>query len=148
MAITTKLMQVEIADIGRSIYSGPCTSLVAPAAHGEVCILPRHAPFLARLNPGVITLRIPDGESQVFYVAGGYLECLDSTVTVLADQMLRSGEIDREAALAAKAEAERVLKEPHLRKERDEALREIIKALAQLRALELAQGDAVKKHRR
>lgn len=148
MEKTENLMQVEIADIGRSIFSGPCRSLVAPAAYGEVCILPRHAPFLTRLNPGVISLKTPDNERQTYFVAGGYLEVIDSTVTVLADQMLRSDEIDREAALQAKQEAERFLKEPHLARERDEAMMKMIKALAQLRTLEIARIEQSKMHRR
>lgn len=129
-------MQVEIADVGQQLYSGPCLSLTAPAALGEVCILPRHAPFLGKLVPGEIRLETGAGERLVYYVSGGYLEVKSSTVTVLADRMLRSFEIDREAALAAKARAEGVLKTSPVLRERDRAKLELVKALAQLRVLE------------
>ncbi|CAL1238851.1 ATP synthase F1 subunit epsilon [Candidatus Methylocalor cossyra] len=145
MESTTKTLHAEIADIGRLIFSGACSRLVAPAALGEVCILPRHAPFLAHLRPGVIEIQAPNGAWQSFFVSGGFLEVKDSCVNVLADQMLRSEEIDREAALAAKRHAENVLRRSHLFTERDRAKLELTKALAQLRVLEHAEFQRLKK---
>lgn len=131
-----KYLQVEIADVSRQVFSGRCESIVASAALGEVCILPRHAPFLAKLKPGEIRIKTEQGDNLNFYVSGGYLEVGDSIVTVLADQMLRSDEIDRDAALNAKRNAEEVLKKSRLFNERDQAKLELLKALAQLRVLE------------
>ncbi|BBL75914.1 ATP synthase F1 subunit epsilon [Methylomagnum ishizawai] len=140
-------LQVEIADVARLIYSGPCDRLVAPAALGEVCILPRHAPFLAQLRPGVVQIQTPDGARQSFFLSGGFMEVKDSTVHVLADHLLRSEEIDRDAALAARREAERILKHSHLFSERDRAKLELTKALAQLRVLEHAEVHRLKQQR-
>jgi F-type H+-transporting ATPase subunit epsilon len=133
-------LTVEIAEIGRLVFSGPCTKLVAPAAGGEVCILPRHTPFLASLRPGEIRLQTLAGEDHRYFVSGGYLEVRDSAVTVLADEMLRSEEIDRDAALAAKRRAEEILgtRSPLLR-DRDPAKLDLVKALAQLQVLERAE---------
>jgi F-type H+-transporting ATPase subunit epsilon len=128
--------QLEVADVSQQLYSGLCLSLVAPAALGEICILPRHAPFLGKLVPGEIRLLTDQEDRLVYYVSGGYLEVKNSTVTVLADRMLRSEEIDQEAALAAKAAAETVLKTSAIDSVRDHAKLELVKALAQLRVLE------------
>ena len=133
---TRSTLQVEIADVGQQIFFGSCFSLVAPAAFGEVCILPRHAPFLSKLQPGEIRMETAKNERLIYYVSGGYLEVKNSNVTVLADQMLRSNEIDREAAVAAKAVAEKVLKTSAIDSVRDVAKLELLKALAQLRVLE------------
>lgn len=129
-------LQAEIADVGQEIYSGPCVSLVAPAAFGEVCILPRHTPFLSKLKPGEIRIETAENERLIYYVSGGYLEVKNSTVTVLADQMLRSTEIDRNAAESAKAKAEQLLKTSPIDSVRDVAKLELVRALAQLRVLE------------
>jgi len=131
-----RYMQVEIADASQQIYSGLCLSLTAPAAWGEVCILPRHAPFLSKLVPGEIRLLTDRDEPLLYYVSGGYLEVKDSEVTVLADRMLRSEEIDRAAAEQAKAAAEQVLKTNPIDSVRDRAKLELVKALAQLKVLE------------
>jgi F-type H+-transporting ATPase subunit epsilon len=141
-------LEVEIADVGQQVYSGRCFSLVAPAALGEVCILPRHAPFLTKLLPGEIRLETVDNGSLFFYVSGGYLEVKNSAVTVLADRMLRSAEIDQEAALSAKAQAQELLKACHVESERDAARLDLLKALAQLRVLEHVDMARLRKHGR
>ena len=145
---TRSYLQVDIADVGQQFYSGLCLSLVAPAAFGEVCILPRHTPFLSKLNPGEIRVETKQNERLIYYVSGGYLEVKNSTVTVLADQMLRSNEIDRQAAEAAKAKAEQLLKTSPIDSERDVAKLELVKALAMLRVLEHTEmAKLLNKHR-
>lgn len=139
MESARKFLEVEIAAVDRLVFRGTCTKCVAPAAHGEVCILPRHAPFLSRLRPGEVRIRTETGEDQFFYLSGGYLEVKDSTVTVLADAMQRSDEIDRAAAMEARQRAEEVLRSSHLFSERDDAKLMLVKALAQLRVLEHAE---------
>lgn len=148
MEQSVNFLQVDIADVGRLIFSGSCTKLVAPAAFGEVCILPRHVPLLTRLQPGEVRLQTDRGEEQFFFLSGGYLEVKDSVATVLADQMLRSEEIDRQAALDAKQRAEEILRESHLFTERDLAKLDLIKALAQLQVLQHAEIHRLKKRHR
>ena len=145
--LKTLYLQVEIADVGQQLYSGRCISLVAPAALGEVCILPRHTPFLSKLKPGEIRLET-ESEHILYYVSGGYLEVKNSTVTVLADQMLRSNEIDRGAAEAAKSKSEQLLQHSPIDSVRDVAKLELVKALAQLRVLEhLEMAKLIHKNR-
>lgn len=141
-----KLLRVDIADITQQIYSGPCRSVVAPAALGEVCIMPRHTPFLTKLLPGVIKLEMPGGERELFYVSGGYMEVQRTEVTVLADHMIRSADLDRESALEAKRHAEEAMKKARLFSDRDRAKLELVKALAQLRVLE--RVDMTRFHKR
>lgn len=132
----SRLLRVEIVDVCREIFSGRCSRVVAPAADGEVGVLPRHTPFLTRLRPGEIRLRTESGEDLYYYLSGGYMEVQHWDVSILADQVLRSEEIDREAALEAKRGAERMLRENRIPSERDRAYLELLKALAQLRLLE------------
>ncbi len=54
MQTTPSQIQVDITDVARLIFSGTCLNVTAPAAFGEVCILPRHAPLLTFLRPGSI----------------------------------------------------------------------------------------------
>lgn len=137
MQATQKFIQVEIVDIHRSLFSGECFSVVAPSVEGEVCILARHAPLLIKLIPGEIRIKSVQEELFSFYVSGGFLETIDSKVTVLADHMLRSDEIDREAALQSKLDAEIMLKDRRLSREhKDEAQLLLLKAVAQLKVLE------------
>ena len=135
METPVKYLKVDISDVSRLIFSGLFTKLIAPAAFGEVCILPRHAPLLTQLLPGEVRLQTDQGEDQFFFLSGGFMEVSNSTVTVLADQMLRSEEIVREAALGAKLNAERRLQESRLFSKRDQANLELIEATIKLRVL-------------
>jgi F-type H+-transporting ATPase subunit epsilon len=145
MQTSSSQIQVDIADVARLIFSGSCFKVTAPAAFGEVCILPRHAPLLTSLRPGSIRLRPSMGADHFYYVSGGFMEVKDSHVTILADQVLRSTEIDQDRASEARREAERVLHETHLVQDRDVAKLNLIKAAAQLRVLQHAEIHRLKK---
>jgi F-type H+-transporting ATPase subunit epsilon len=140
-----QLLQVEIADIDRAIFSGLCRKLVAPAALGEICILPRHVALLTALRPGEIRLQLASGEDQFFYLSGGYLEVKDNLLTILADQILRSGEINEDAALAARNSAIEQLRSRPLFSDKDQARLELMKALAQLQVLEHTENYRLKR---
>ncbi|HLF95853.1 MAG TPA: ATP synthase F1 subunit epsilon [Methylococcaceae bacterium] len=129
-------IEVRIASLSRDIYSGACRSVVAPGVQGEMCILPRHAPLMTRLAPGEVRLAPAEGEELFFYVSGGLMETEGQTVTILADEMLRSDEIDADVAREIRRNAELMLKKSPLFSERDKAHAALIQALAQLRVIE------------
>ncbi len=145
MGNTPLCLLVEIADVGRRIYSGPCLRITAPAAAGEVGILPRHAPMLTALRPGEIRLQNLAGEEHFFYVSGGFLEVKDDTVSILADQALRTSEIDLQRVQEAREEAEQLLREAHQIQDRDIAKLDLAKAIAQLRVLQHAEIHRLRK---
>jgi F-type H+-transporting ATPase subunit epsilon len=133
-------LSVDVVDASRTLFSGRCLQLVAPAEYGEVCILPRHTPLLARLKAGEIRVKPLEGDEEFYYVAGGYLEVQPHCVTVLADEILRSDEIDEVAARRAQDEAEAILRDSKLFREKDKAKLDLVKALAQLRVVEHLRG--------
>ena len=54
MAMT---LHVDIVSAEREIYSGRAEMVFVPLVTGEVGVLPRHAPLLARLKPGEVRVR-------------------------------------------------------------------------------------------
>lgn len=149
MSHEIKTLQIDILDVSRQLYSGSCLNVVAPVALGEVCIHPRHAPLLSRLGTGEVRMKKADGTTLFYFVAGGFMEVSGDTVTILADRSLRSSEIDRQAALEARQNAEFLLKTtPPLFSDRDAALIALSEALIKLRILEHAeQGRFFTGHR-
>ena len=81
-------------------------------------------------------VQTPDGQEQFFYVGGGAIEVQPHLVTVLADTALRAKDIDEAAALAAKQRAEEALKDKVSLISQAEALAELARAAAQLKAIE------------
>ena len=100
-------MQCHIVSAEEEIYSGRIAMLSLVGTLGELGVLPGHAPLLTGIRPGPVRLRDENGEEEVFYAAGGYLEIQPGVVTVLADTALRASDIDEAAAAEAQQEAER-----------------------------------------
>ncbi len=131
MAMT---MHVDIVSAEEEIYSGTAEMVFAPLATGEVGILPRHAPLLARMKPGEVRIRM-GGEDQYFYVSGGVLEVQPHVVTVLSDTAIRAKDLDEAAAVEAQRRAEEALKDRTADIDYAKAQAELIEAVAQLRMI-------------
>ncbi len=142
------LLQVDIVDVGRLIFSGHCQRVTAPAAGGEVCILPRQAALLTHLHPGTVRVHTASGDDHFYFVSGGFMEVRHSAVSILADAALRSSEIDRTQAQAARDEAEQALRQSHALEDRDLARLNLARALAQLQVLQHAEIHRLKRDRR
>ena len=104
-------MQCDIVSAEKEIFSGRVIMVIATGSIGELGILPGHAPLLTGIEPGPVTLRLEDGEEDVFFASGGFLEVQPGIVTVLADTALRADDIDEAAAIEVRERAERGLSE-------------------------------------
>ncbi len=98
----------------RQVFGGEAIHLYARGTLGYLGVLAHHAPLLTTLEPGVMSIRQPDGTQEHFVVTGGFLEVSDNRATVLADGCEHAGEIDVRAAEAALAAARGALAQPHL----------------------------------
>ena len=122
MAMT---IHVDIVSAEAEICSGQAELVVAPAEMGEVGITARHAPFLSRLKPGEVRVKVSGDETQLFYISGGLLEVQPDVVTILAD-----------VALEAKQRAEEALANKTGKIDYAKAEAELLEAVMQLRTLE------------
>ena len=129
-------IHVDIVSAEGEIYSGAAAMVFVPASQGEIGIAPRHAPLLTTLKPGEVRVKTPDGKELLFWVGGGALEIQPHLVTVLADTAARAHDLDEAAALAAKQRAEEALKNRDGAMEIAEAQAELMRAAAQLKAIE------------
>ncbi len=127
---------VDIVSAEGEIFSGEATMVFVPGSQGELGIAPRHAPLLTTLKPGVVRVQTSDQDEQTFYVGGGALEIQPHLVTVLADTAARAHDLDEAAALAAKQRAEDAMRERTDKVDLAEAQGELLRALAQLLAIE------------
>ena len=132
MAMT---IHVDIVSAEKEIYSGTAEMVFAPLVTGEVGILTRHAPLIARMKPGEVRVR-SGAEDLSFYVSGGLLEVQPHMVTVLADTAARAKDLDEAAALKAKERAEEALRNRKADVDYARAQAELAEAIAQLRAIQ------------
>ena len=125
----------DIVSAEREIYSGRATQLTVTGTIGELGILPGHAPLLTGIRPGPVRLQLDDGEEEVFFASGGFLEVQPGVVTILADTALRAEDIDEAAAVEAQQEAERALAEQAAEVEFSAAAAMLAEATARQRTL-------------
>jgi F-type H+-transporting ATPase subunit epsilon len=133
MAMT---MHCDIASTEARIFSGRVESLVATGTLGDMGILPGHAPLLTALIPGPVRLVTQDGEEQIFYVSGGYLEVQPGVVNILADTAIRANDMDEVQAEQAKRDVEAAIANRDAEFEYSRAATQLAEAAAQLRTIQ------------
>ena len=79
------VLHVRVVSPEKLVYEGDVAAIVAPAWDGKVGILPGHAPFLSLLGHGELSLDLPKGGAQNYYVAGGVLKVEGGDITVLTE---------------------------------------------------------------
>jgi len=129
-------IHVDIVSAEGQIFSGDASMVFVPGSQGELGIYPRHAPLLTTLKAGEVRVQTEGQDEQSFYVGGGALEIQPHLVTVLVDTAARAHDLDEAAALAAKQRAEDAVRERKDKVEIAEAQAELLRAMAQLRAIE------------
>ena len=133
MAIT---VHCDIVSAEAEIFSGLVEMVVAHGSLGDLGIALGHAPLITDLKPGPIRVIKQGGESEVFYISGGFLEVQPNMVKVLADTVLRAADLDEVAAQQALKAAEKALHERGADFDYTAASSRLAEAAAQLRTLQ------------
>lgn len=131
-----KTMQCNVVSAEKSMYSGVVTMVVASGELGDLGITPGHTPLITTLNPGPVRLIFENGESELFFVSGGFLEVIPSQVTILADTAERAEDLDEMASQEAKREVQRLIGEPQTEFDYSRATAELADAAGRLRVID------------
>jgi F-type H+-transporting ATPase subunit epsilon len=78
-------LQVRVVSPDSVLFEGIAVSVVAPAWDGKVGVLFNHAPMIALLGAGELSIDLPAGGSERFFVAGGVLKVEDNEVIILTE---------------------------------------------------------------
>jgi F-type H+-transporting ATPase subunit epsilon len=126
----------ELVSPERLVLSRAVEMVVIPGVEGDFGALPGHAPLISELRPGVITVFESGQAEERIFVAGGFAEVTGERCTVLAEQALALGQIDRSAVEVDLRDARDDLQDSKNEHERIEAETAIAVAEAKLAALE------------
>lgn len=133
MAIT---VHCDIVSAEEAIFSGLVELVVAAGELGDLGIAPGHAALLTGLKPGPVRIIKQNGEEELFYVSGGFLEVQPNMITILADTALRAGDVNEAAALEAKKHAEQAMENQGADFDYSRAAAQLAEAAAQLRTIQ------------
>jgi F-type H+-transporting ATPase subunit epsilon len=78
----------------KSAFSGEVDQVDIPGAEGDFGVLAGHAPVVAAIRPGILTI-MTGGTQQKIIVLGGLAEVSDKGLTVLADVATSLQELDK-----------------------------------------------------
>ena len=133
MAMT---VHCDIVSAEGEIFSGLVEMVIAHGNLGDLGISPGHAPLITDLKPGPIRLVKQGGDTEVFYISGGFLEVQPSMVKVLADTVQRAADLDEASAQEAVKAAEKALSEQGAEFDYGSAAARLAEAAAQLRTVQ------------
>ena len=132
----TTTVHCDIVSADESLFSGTVQRIVATGSLGDLGIMPGHAPLLSDLKPGPVRLVREDGEEEVYYLSGGYLEVQANSIAILADTAVHAGDIDEAAAAEALQSAETAMANQAGEIEYSKAAAMLAEATAQLRTIQ------------
>jgi F-type H+-transporting ATPase subunit epsilon len=124
----------ELTSPERLVFSGDVEHIVVTSTEGEFGVLPDHAPIIAMLRPGILT--IIGANERRFVVRGGFAEVTAKGLTVLADFAAPVEEVDRDMLAAQIKDLEEDVADAREGPERDRA----VQRLAELKAVQAVLG--------
>jgi F-type H+-transporting ATPase subunit epsilon len=83
----------ELVSPEKLIFTGDVDQVDIPGEEGEFGVFAGHAPYVATLKPGVLTI-YGEGEPKRIVVYGGMAEMGSAGLTVLAEQAVPVAELD------------------------------------------------------
>jgi F-type H+-transporting ATPase subunit epsilon len=119
------------------VFEGEAQLVIAVTTEGEEGILPRHAPFLAALRPGVLRANVLAGATTSrleLATSEGFMQALPDRVTILVDEAVRFEDVvvaDARRELSEATERQKAAAGDRIRYEREQAIIEF--AAAKLR---------------
>lgn len=79
-------MDLVILTPGKTVFEGAVKAVNTPGTSGKIEILENHAPLVASLKEGAITITTANNETLNFETAGnGFLEVLSNKVSILLE---------------------------------------------------------------
>lgn len=76
------------------VLSGEASEVVVPGTEGYFTVLANHAPFMSTVKPGVVDVKMADGETSQIFVRGGFADVSPSGFTLLAEQAVSLVDFD------------------------------------------------------
>lgn len=115
------------------------TSLVVPGVEGYFGVMGGHVPLVAALRPGLLEFSDATGNRHHVYIGGGFCEVGPNGVTVLADEARLAKDLDASEAERELNEARKALRGESSDLNSTDAIEEIEKATARLRAARITR---------
>jgi len=87
-------LQFSLVSPAKEVFSGEVDHVIAPGSEGLFGVLPKHAPFMATLKRGVVTVKRSGEADMHIFVRGGVADVTPDGFTILAEEAIPTDELD------------------------------------------------------
>ena len=130
-----KSFKVMIVTPDKTAYEGDAVSATIPGLAGYIGIWANHAPLVAAVVPGMVTLRKDDAGNTSFMAVGtGFVEISDNVVNLMTETCETGDEIDADRAAKALERARKRLTDMETDLDRERARLALARAEARVKA--------------
>ena len=92
----TDKVTFELVSPERLLMAAEVDAVMVPGAEGDFTVLPGHAPVISTLRPAVVDVyETWGGTPTKIFVRGGFVDCAQSRLTVLAEEAIMVADLDR-----------------------------------------------------
>lgn len=129
----------EVVSPERRLLAGEATEVVVPGGDGYFTVMAGHAPVMSTLKPGVVDVKLANGELQQLFVRGGFADVAPTGLTLLAEFAVPLADLAAEDIDGHVRNAEEDVADAETDEKRDKAklalsqLQEVRDAIAQMR---------------
>jgi F-type H+-transporting ATPase subunit epsilon len=123
-------LHVELVTPEDVIFSGEAEMVQVPGQEGEFGVLPKHAPLVALMSPGLVKIRGRSHDTRAVFVTGGVAEVNPHGCILLADGFVDMDTLKREDIEKRIADAQAALQVAATEVARAEAQRQLAIGLA------------------
>ncbi len=138
MADDATQLRVRLVTPERTLFEHAAVSVELPSKSGYLEVLYGHAPLVAELGAGDVTLHCGAEGDQRYNVSWGFVEVLPDRVTILASDALKPEEID---VARAGQQLDRGLEMWKKAGESEEAYNEALRVIAEAEAKMASAAD-------
>ena len=103
-------LQFSLVSPERELFNGEVDQVDVPGTEGDFGVLPLHAPFMAAIRTGAITV-FNDGAETKYMIQGGFADVTPDGLTVLAERATLLEDVNAEELAAEIASAEQALED-------------------------------------
>ncbi len=103
-------LHLEIVTPEMLAYEQEVIQVDIPGTSGDLGVLPRHAPMIVTVRPGVVTVFVNKQTKQCLFITGGVAEITPDRCTILATALVDLDKADKQFVLKQQQDIEHALK--------------------------------------
>jgi F-type H+-transporting ATPase subunit epsilon len=84
-----KEFKLELITPEGTVFKGMIQSVIIPGVDGLFQVLYQHAPLIAALGNGTVTIQTPEYQTIQYQISGGVSEVLNNQVIILAEKIIK-----------------------------------------------------------